>query len=80
MIHQLIKVHWSSFSLVFYVALILAKINFTYAEILRLSKCGKFDANFSVMRYEKKLIGKVLALSKSTCLNDCIMKCVRCNS
>ena len=50
---------------------------FCLAEIFRLPLCGKFDADFSKYYHGKKLTGHVLAILKSTDLDQCIFMCVQ---
>ena len=47
------------------------------AEILRLQKCAKFDAMFSVHERNKKLVGSVIAKFDGQEYFECIALCIK---
>ena len=49
----------------------------SYAEILRLPKCAKFDAMFSVLERNKKLVGSVIAKFDGKEYFECIALCIK---
>ena len=65
-------------SFVTYYLWLIVLVKLVGSEILRLNKCSKFDAHFSVYKKDKKLVGGlILARLESHTWNDCVSGCIR---
>ena len=68
-------IYFSRFAL--YLALILSAHRLSRPEILRLPKCGKFDAQFTEHNRNRRLMGARLGTFKSTPIKECIIACIK---
>ena len=57
--------------------IVIALLSIIHAEILRLPKCSKFDANFSIMYNNKRLVGATLARLYELTWMECTRKCIQ---
>ena len=75
MIFTWIEIHFSRLTL--YLAIMVSAHRLSRAEILRLTECGKFDAQFTEYSHNRRLVGALLASIKSTPIEECTIACIK---
>ena len=70
-----IEIHFSRFTL--YLAIMVSAHRLSRAEVLRLTDCGKFDAQFTEHSHNRRLVGARLASIKSTPIEECTIACIK---